>query len=431
MRDQVILRVQVPGGPGVPVHAARLVDPKSRKTVTDFTALDDYTAYFELEAVSAGTYQLAVDIADHPTLQFSVVIAGAADRTFDFTAPRPMCATISVQQASAGPSVSRRIHMIQLAFPPKHEAVVLVAGVDLKGGTRYVEYAGTWRDDLYHGRTDLSTDLHASPNHAIPRAIYDHTVISLFDFRTGYLEQEIKGVDGWHSMGRAMQGTVAPDIERPKDDDALDRRQNADSISIVDVYRHISELGRTCRACVRQLHFFSHAWLRGPVLLNTSDMNDGISDLRDPTDKDPRPKDFLPINLSQYKFLPDAFDTSTLVKNWGCFGSDMADKLKAVARTKTLDEVVMVDGEPYTSADVIREIEMYSWPENYMLAFCRALRVDAWALPPGTSSIYKTSSKFKYFVLHESKHRAVVNWYKRNFPYEQDFGGAFAYRNFL
>jgi hypothetical protein len=415
----------------VPVRVARLIDLETRKTIVDFTALNDYSVYFELDAVTAGKYQLAVDIADYPTLHFSVVVAGVADRTFDFVSPRPACATISVQQATAGGSVSRRIHMVHFALPPKHEAVVLVAGVDLKGDTRYVKYARTWRDDLYYGRTDLSTDLLNSPDQPIPRAIHDHTVVSMFDFRTGYLEEQIKGVDGWHAMVGALQGTVAPDIERPRDDDALARRQKADSISILDVYRHISELGRVCRGCVRQLHFFSHAWLRGPVLLNTSDGNDAISDLRDPTDKDPRPKDFLPINLAQYKSLPDAFDPSTLVKNWGCFGSDMADKLKAVARTKTLDQVVMIKDQPYTSADVIRELQMYTFPENYMVAFCRELRVDGWALPPGTSSIYKASSKYRYFVLHESKHRAVVKWYKRNFKYEQDIGGAFSYRRFL
>lgn len=427
MRDQVILRVQVPGGPGVPVRAARLLDPKSSKTVIEFTSLDDYTAYFELEAVSAATYQLAVDIADHPTLQFMVVIAGAAERTFDFVAPRPACATLSVQQASAGASVSRRIHMVQLAFLPKHEAVVLVAGVDLKGGTRYVEFAKTWRDDLYHGRTDLGHE----PDQSIPRGIQDHTVVSIFDFRKGYLEQQVKGGEGWHTMHRALQGTVKPDISRPKDDDAIGRRQNADSISILHVYQHMSELGRVSRGSVRQLHFFAHAYLRGPVLLNTYDANEDLSDLRDPSDKDPRTKDFLPVNLAQYKYLPDAFDPHTHVKNWGCFGSDMKDELVAVSRTKTLDQIVMVDGEPYSSADAIRELRMYTFPESYMIAFCRELRVDGWSLPPGTTSIYKTSPRYHYFHLHKEKHGEVPAWYERYFGCAPDLGGAVSYRNFL
>jgi hypothetical protein len=426
MRDQVILRVQVPGGPGVRVHVARLIDPKTRKTVIDLTALDDYTVQFELEAVTVGTYQLAVEITGYPTLRFSIVIADVGGRTFDFVAPAPACATISVQQASAGVSVSRRIHMVHLALPPKHEAVVLVAGVDLKGGTRYVEFAETWRDDLYSGRTDLGDDL----DQPIARAIHDHTVISIFDFRTGYLAQQIKGVEGWHIMHRALQGAVKPDIKRPKDDDALERRQKADSISILDVYRHMSELGRVSRGCVRQLHFFGHAYLRGPVLQNTSDAN-GHTDLRDPTDKDPRTKDFLPVNLAQYKYLPDAFDSQTHVKNWGCFGSDMKDELVAVARTKTLDQVVMVNGEPYSSADAIRELRMFTFPESYMVAFCRELGVDGWSLPPGTTSIYKTSSKYHYFHLHKSKHGGVPAWYKRYFGCVQDLGGAVSYRNFL
>src|SRR5690606_33369747 len=336
MRDQAVLRVQVPGGPGVAVSFARLIHPKTRKTVADFVAIDDYTVALDLATVTPETYQLAIKIADHPTLHFSVGIEGASDRTFDFVQPSPACATISVQHGSAGSSVSRRVHMVHFALTPKHEEVVLVAGADLKGDTKYVKFARTWRDDLYYGRTDLGADL----DQPIPRGIHDHTVVSIFDFRTGYLERQIKGVDGWHTMYRAFQGSVPPNIKNPKEDDALERRQAADSISILDVYRHISDLGRARRGCVRQLHFFSHAYLRGPVLLNTKDANEHVSDLRDPTDKDPRTKDFLPVNLAQYRSLPDAFDAGTHVKNWGCFASEMKKKLAAVARTKNLDQQI-------------------------------------------------------------------------------------------
>ena len=88
-------------------------------------------------------------------------------------------------------------------------------------------------------------------------------------------------------------------------------------------------------------------------------MGGGTGMVGDPTDKDARTKDFLPVNLAQYSALPDAFTTDTRVKNWGCFGSDMSKKLWAVANTKTLDEVRKVKDtdKTYSSADVMRELK--------------------------------------------------------------------------
>lgn len=427
MDDQAILRFQAPDGPAISVTSARLIDPEHRKTVVEFTAIDDFAVYLDLGAITPGTYRLAVNIADYPTLHFSVSVEGAADRTFGFVSPSPACATVSVQQARTGTSVSRRIYMVYFALPAKHEAVVLVTGADLKGHTNYVHYAETWRDDLYHGRTDLDE----KPNQSIKREIHDHTVVSVFDFRTGFLEKQIKGTRGWHSMYRSMQGTQPPAIERPKDADALDRRHAADSISIVHVYYYISELGRASPGCLRQLHFFSHAFRRGPILLNTSDSNDGVSDLRDPADKDPRTKDFLPVNLARYRQLPAAFANDAYVKNWGCFGSHMRSRLKAVARTKSLDEIVMFKGEPYTSADAIRELRMHTFPDSYMVAFCRELGVDGWSPAPGTSSSYKSSGKRHYFYVREDVHGAVIGWYERSFGCQRDHGGAIAYRKLV
>jgi hypothetical protein len=404
-----------------------LIDTALRKTIIEFTAIDDFAVYLDLAAITPGTYRLAVNIAHYPTLHFSVRVEGAADRTIGFVSPAPACATISVQQASAGASVSRRIHMVNFALPAKHEAVVLVAGADLKGDTKYMQYANTWRDDLYHGCTDLDDQ----PNLSIKRGVHDHTVVSIFDFRTGYLEKQVKGTRGWHSMYRAMQGTEPPAIERPKAEGALERRQAADSISITDVYYYISELGRASPGCLRQLHFFSHAFRQGPILLNTDDSNDGISDLRDPTDKDPRTKDFLPINLARYSHLPAAFVTDAYVKNWGCFSSDMRGRLDAVARTKSLDEVAMYKGKPYTSADVVRELRMHTFPDSYMVAFCRELGVDGWSSAPGTKSSYKSSENRRYFHVDEHEHGAIIGWYERNFGCQRDVGGAISFRKLV
>jgi hypothetical protein len=424
VKDQAIVRIQAPGGPAIRIISVRLIDATTRDTV-EFTVLDDYSVYLDLAAVVPGEHRLAMNIAGYPTLHFSMQIDGEAERSLRFISPTPACATITTQQASAGPAASRRVHMVTFALPSKFEAVILVAGADLKGETNYRRFAETWRDDLYRGRTDLGK----TPNQPVSRGIHNHTLVSIFDFRTGRLEEQIKGTRGWHPMRGAMQGTQPPAIEAPEAPDALARRQNTDSISIVHVYHYISDLGRAHGGCLRQLHFFSHAFVQGPILLNTSDNEP--SDRRDPTDKDPRPKDFLPVNLAAYRDLPAAFTSATHVKNWGCFGVQKAKLLRAVARTKTLDQPVEFDGDIYTSAEVIDYLRAHVFPRSYMSALCRDLGVNSWSAAPGTSSSLKSSSRRMYFYVKEGTHGAVIGWYERNFGCKRDLGGAISFQTLV
>lgn len=428
MLDQLILCVQNPGGKGVRIASARLLDGKRDKTLAKLVEMGNYLVGIELADVPTGSHRLALDIPGHPTLHFGVDIEGDVDRSFAFCKPTPACATVTVQQASAGESHSRRVHVVALELAAKHEELVMVAGVDLKGGANYMKFANTWRDDLYHGRTDLG----AQPNQAIPRAITDHTVVSMFDFRTGNLEQYIKGIDGWHRMQRVMQGHERPDIKKPKSDDALARRQRADCISILDVYGHLSTLGRTHPGSVKQLHFFSHGYSMGPVLLNTYD-NTKSNDARDPTDKDPRTKDFLPVNLAHYPNLQAAFVRDAYVKAWGCFGSDIVDKLRAVSRTTDINQQVRVKGrnETWSSADVIVELRRDILPDSYMVEFCKAIGVDGWSAPPGVTSSYKRSSRRYYFHINEGVHGEVVGWYERHFGCARDLSGMVSFRKLV
>ena len=195
------------------------------------------------------------------------------------------------------------------------------------------------------------------------------------------------------------------------------------------MYRHIDKIGRAAPGCLRQLHFFGHAYLRGPVLLNTSD--NSPSGHRDPSDKDPRTKDFRPENIAQYSYLRDACSPNTLVKSWGCFGSQMSERLWAVHRTQTRDQVVKFHGEAYSSGDAIRELRRDTFPEAYMVAVCRDLKVDGWALPPAAKSEYKTSRRYNYLYSPTRHYGPIISWFERFFQCQRDLGGAVPYRSFL
>lgn len=112
-----------------------------------------------------------------------------------------------------------------------------------------------------------------------------------------------------------------------------------DKMSILDVYRAVQQVGVDAPGTLAELSIFSHAFMGGPILVNSFD--DGIvrrtimtSDLgplsipfmlptgaRDPDDMDPRAaKDFVPPTMTatalatfQSAFHPDGF-----IWIWGC-----------------------------------------------------------------------------------------------------------------
>lgn len=425
MTRQATIRVQIPGQAAVRIGGAALIDRNKNHTVGEFSAVSDYEVTLDLATVTPGDYRLSLFVSDYPVLYFPVRIGGEAKRTFEFARPQPACVTITFQEINTG-SATRTVHAITFALPKKPEVVVMLAGADLKGATGYLASAKTWRDDLYHGRTDIGDQ----PGQSIPQTIHDHTLVTMFDFRTGMREEQLKAVRGWYTMTSEMQGNEPPDLAHPHHEKALKRRQEADSISIVHVYDYLSRLGVGSPGCVRELHFFAHAYLRGPILQNTSDHSD--TDARDPTDKDCRTKDLLPVNLARYGSLPDAFSSTSYVKIWGCFNDVIRERLAKVARTKSREEVVQIEGEPYTSEDVIREMRMHLFPENYMLALCRTLGVDGWAAAPGTTSSYKKGMAPRhYFFVDERYHGAIIGWYERFFDCKRDIAGYVSYRKLL
>jgi len=106
-------------------------------------------------------------------------------------------------------------------------------------------------------------------------------------------------------------------------------------MSVTDVYAAVRTIGASNPGELFELSFFSHAWHGGPILLNSYD--DGVvtgppaapggpptvtavGAARDPDDKDPRPKDFLPPNMTtaQLKEFQDAYRPDGYSWSWGC-----------------------------------------------------------------------------------------------------------------
>jgi hypothetical protein len=301
---------------------------------------------------------------------------------------------------------------------------VLVAGFDhhtQQGApTDYSVFARQWRNDLYYGTTDVGPE----PNRKIDRVIFDHTVVSIFDFATGDVHEQIRGVKGWHDMYEFMCGTQRPHTANPHSDQEL--RKSTDSISIVDVYEYIDRIGRDAPGTLAQLHFFSHGYSRGPILLNTDDDVGSKSTDRDPGDKDPRYKDFLQTNIKgRWPHLPQAFAPGARVKSWGCFTDEYVRKrINAVLHTKSRTEEVEYEGTMINRDSVMMAVDdaLYA---SYVMAFVDRFGLDVWGPAPGTSSKYKADSHHMY--IDQSEYGSVLRWYEKYFGGRRDASGHYPY----
>jgi hypothetical protein len=109
-----------------------------------------------------------------------------------------------------------------------------------------------------------------------------------------------------------------------------------DIMSILDVYKAVQKVGANAPNTLVELSFFSHAWMGGPILVNSYD--DGIMQVtisgqrgpalialpptaRDPDDMDPRAsKDFIAptMDAAALASFQKAFHKDGYVWIWGC-----------------------------------------------------------------------------------------------------------------
>lgn len=169
---------------------------------------------------------------------------------------------------------------VVLIIKPVIKEFIFVAGYD-KGGTNFSLFAQARINELKDGRQIQTGDK-----------------ITTFNFATG---EKVESIEG--------QTPNKTNIGK-------------DTISILDVYRHVIEVGRNNQSVIKELSIFSHAFAGGPILVDTFDTTGDPNGLRDPNDRDGRVKDFNSLNMpsSDLQNFRNAFSADTVLWVWGCRG---------------------------------------------------------------------------------------------------------------
>jgi len=117
------------------------------------------------------------------------------------------------------------------------------------------------------------------------------------------------------------------------------RRPKDNSLSIAHVYECLDKIGQQRHGALKEFHVFSHGYVKGPILVNSLDLENGHRDpntgklieakRRDRYDRDGRPVDFRPggiinVNLESVRA---AFAKEGFSFIWGCAKTTLAHAL--------------------------------------------------------------------------------------------------------
>lgn len=137
-------------------------------------------------------------------------------------------------------------------------------------------------------------------------------------------------------------------------------------LSVTDVYRIVRAIGVNDPGTLAELDFFSHGWMGGPILVNSTDDRSTVlpvpstggapatatfdltgMSMRDPDDKDPRPGlDFIAPTMDAAALLEfqHAFAADGIVWLWGCaFPRTMHHLLTAIERSDAYRSTGLAD----------------------------------------------------------------------------------------
>ncbi|WP_147469419.1 hypothetical protein [Corallococcus sp. AB045] len=344
-----------------------------------------------LSGVNPGRGEVCFSFVDRPDFILPLTfVKGTEGPVPTFPQEAPLCCPTIQRTQETALGAAKTVFTLTLTLASAHSEVVLVAGWDYSGGANNVAYCNTCREDLYSGsthRTGMKT--------TIPKRIDTPTVVTLFDFKSGERSRSVKSASGWFDLDRVLQGTVKPHVAKYSETVNQKRRHDDDSISILHVYDYLAELGLKAPGALREFHLFSHAWAGGPILANTTEdigyRSGGTSAaLRDPGDKDPRLKDFDPVNMPRLADLKAAFATDSVVKVWGCLATTAYRNLiRATASAKSDTDTVTYDWSGTKVTKTAAESKTYLrdviLKYNYMEKLSAAIggRAKVYGAPPG------------------------------------------------
>jgi hypothetical protein len=169
--------------------------------------------------------------------------------------------------------------------------------------------------------------------YAHPRDPRQNTTLTLFDYAEGVYKQ-------WSNW----RGELPPkNAKSPtKKESILSGGESCGSI--IFLYDYIKQIGGTNPQSILELHFFTHGWHEGPILIDTDEDEEHANEptKRDPKDKDTRLKDFdIPEVLGGKagNAFKQGFAQNGFVKLWGCdFEQEHRDRVKNYYRTRDARE---------------------------------------------------------------------------------------------
>ncbi|WP_257455891.1 hypothetical protein [Archangium lipolyticum] len=344
-----------------------------------------------LSGLSPGKHELCLSFADRPEFVFPLsLVKESTGLTPRFEGAPPVCCPRIEKSIDTSGGATKHVFNLTFRLAKSHSEVLLVAGWDFSGGANNIAYCESYRDDLYTGTT-YRTGAKAN----ITKRIGDATVVTTFDFKTGNRSRAMKGSSGWFEMDRVLQGTVKTHLGNYKTPANVQKRYLDNSISIKHVYDYIIELGSKAPGALKEFHIFSHAWAGGPILVETYEAplyDDGGARAaqRDPNDKDPRLKDFDPINMPRLKEFKAAFASDAIAKVWGCMATTIYRNLiRAIALAKSDTEKISFDWvsgkETLPAGDAKKYLQQTIMRSTYMARLSAAVGggLKVYGAPPG------------------------------------------------
>ena len=205
-----------------------------------------------------------------------------------------------------------------------------------------------------------------------------------------------------------------------------------DTLSIKDVYDEVELIGKYHRNELEQLHFFSHAYQKGPILVNSIDDRFETRgskayplapEERDPDDKDGRAGlDLKPKNIDLQNFM-EAFSKSGYIWNWGCNNSqDLVSKVYKIM----YDSVTTTFRKGYNNISVSDDsvFEFSDLNDEEFAFFSRNLKKSD-ALFPNKNSMIVKFKWLKWLVCDLALSTENYNYYVAQTAKVKVYGGPY------
>jgi hypothetical protein len=208
-----------------------------------------------------------------------------------------------------------------LLFP--RQEIVALSGHDDHGNTEYALMA--------EGRRNLLSKRKILNPGAISRILHGNRRAVIVSVKSASPES-----NSWVELDVRVDHPLDAETEKERGRKTADRE-----LTILFFYGQLQEIGKDFPGTVVEAGVFSHAWTMGPIIWNTSDLTNSVTE-RAPLDTDGRQKDWLPAGKSSvtmtgettegpimrgFPDLAKAFAPDASLRIWGC--SHMLNVIRA------------------------------------------------------------------------------------------------------